>query len=117
MAQETCPQFCFERGDLTQDPVVLRADYDCVVTLEFLQHVVPDVEILGMIRPGTKVFASVPDFPYISHVRHFATEQEVADRYAGLFSEFRVDAFLNAQRRRLFSLLKGSSDSPATAGN
>jgi SAM-dependent methyltransferase len=108
LAREACPEFVFACADLAKDPILATADYDCVVTLEFLEHVEADLEILQRVRPGTKIFATVPSFPYISHVRHFRSVEEVRARYQGVIAALSVDSFLNAHRRT-FYLMEGVS--------
>src|SRR6185436_747485 len=87
MATEWCPTFEFIATDLNRADAMEGFDYDCVVTLEFLEHVHFDLDVIERIRKGTKVFASVPNFPYVSHVRHFTDVTEVKLRYQRYFSE------------------------------
>ena len=68
--------------------------YDAVLCTEFLEHVECDTEILSRIRSGVVFYGSVPSFPSASHVRHFASADQVAGRYAALFQGFRIDPFL-----------------------
>jgi 2-polyprenyl-3-methyl-5-hydroxy-6-metoxy-1,4-benzoquinol methylase len=80
-----------------------KTDYDAVVCLEFLEHIERDIDVIRRIRPGARFFGSVPNFPYVSHVRHFIDCQEVASRYASLFDDFRVGWIaLNSKGGKLF---------------
>jgi len=94
LAQGCCPAYEFAVADISEAGVIEACDYDCVVTLEFLEHVDGDVAILQRIRSGTKVFATVPNFPDPGHVRHFLSTAEVRDRYEQAFSSIEVDTFL-----------------------
>ncbi len=107
MAKGRCPNFEFLVTDLGRPEAMEGFDYDCIVTLEFLEHVHFDLAVIERIRRGTKMFATVPNFPYVSHVRHFADVQEVETRYGRYFSEFSVDAYLENQEGKSFFLMEG----------
>jgi len=100
------PGFEFQIRDLSQGDFA-NIPHDCVVTLEFLEHVEFDIPLLSRIKPGTRVFATVPNFPYAGHVRWFDTVEQVAARYASLFSHFTVDAFLGNAKGKTFYLMEG----------
>ena len=107
MAQRRVPDFRFAVGDAQKSDLLGQAGFDVVVSLEFLEHIEPDLEILARVRPGTLVLASVPNFPSHSHVRHFTSAEAVAERYGPLFEDLRVDAVrLNARGTALY-LLEG----------
>ncbi len=103
--------FRFEIGDLSQPGAVHAITngyaYDTVLSLEFLEHVEFDLLVLEQLRPGTRIFATVPNFPYASHVRHFKNGAEVRDRYGHLFDDYRVDDFLENDRGKTFFLMEG----------
>ena len=107
MARKKCPAFEFMVVDLCHTSAMEGYDYDCVVTLEFLEHVEFDLEVVERIRPGTKVFATVPNFPYVSHVRHFTDVAQVKARYERFFSDFTVDAFLEDPEGKMFFMMEG----------
>lgn len=108
IAKITCRNYDFKVLDLTQSNILSIYDYDCVVTMELLEHVEFDLEVLQKIKPGIKVFATVPNFPYISHVRHFVKEQAVSERYSHLFSDFSVSSFLENLEGKRFFLIEGT---------
>jgi hypothetical protein len=93
--------------DLAESDILETSSYDCVVALEFLEHVEFDLDIIGRIRNGTKFFGTVPNFPYESYVRHFANESEVRTRYELFFTDFTVDAFLENAMGKTFFLMEG----------
>jgi len=107
MARSRCPYFDFVVVDLAESDLLERFSYDCVVALEFLEHVEFDLDIIRRIRNGTKFFGTVPNFPYDSHVRHFANEIEVRTRYESFFTDFTVDAFLENTMGKTFFLMEG----------
>lgn len=79
--------------DVLKSDVLEKTDYNCVMALEFFEHINDDIAILARIKKGAKIIASVPDFPAPSHVRHFENEAQVRERYEKLFSDFKVDSF------------------------
>ena len=84
------PGLEFRCADVFEDRSLEDADYNIVLTTEFLEHVWEDLAVIERIRPGTVVIASVPNFPLNEHVRHFKTAQEVYDRYIPFFNELYV---------------------------
>ena len=100
-ARRAVPHFLFVRDDVFE-PRLHGMSYDTVVCLELLEHLDNDVELLGLIRKGTRVFASVPNFGGESHVRHFSTHFAVCARYQSQFSKLMVDTFEIAPGRLVF---------------
>lgn len=82
--------------------------YEAVITTEFLEHVEGDLRVVEKIRPGARLYASVPGFPYTSHVRHFESEQEVYDRYIEYFDRMTVDEFPYNDKGRVYYLIEGT---------
>ena len=69
---------------------LLNDEYDVVVCTEVLEHIERDHDLLQRISVGTRCICTVPNFDYESHVRFFSSEDEVKQRYAGVFSELDV---------------------------
>lgn len=107
MARRACPQFEFFHGDAFETDLVHTFGYDTVVCTEFLEHVERDLEFLARIRPGVRVYGTVPNAGGRGHVRMFVNCEEVTARYASLFRDFRVDAFLEQQNGVTFFLFEG----------
>jgi 2-polyprenyl-3-methyl-5-hydroxy-6-metoxy-1,4-benzoquinol methylase len=107
LAQQQSPLHKFIQTDILQSDALKVADYDCVVALEFLEHIEQDIQILQRIKSGTKFYGTVPNFPYISHVRHFNNKQEVRSRYDHLFSGFSVDSLLGNKNGTTYYLIEG----------
>ncbi len=106
-ATEICPRFEFVLGDVFATDLFDSLGYDTVVCTEFLEHVEQDLEVLHRIRPGTRVFATVPNIVGPEHVRHFETIEQVQERYASLFDGFQVDEHLEMRPGRKYFLMDG----------
>ena len=106
-ARKRCPTFQFEVADICATPWLAQADYDTVIALEFLEHVEKETEVIRQLRNGTRFIASVPNFPYPSHVRHFTSAEQVHDRYGSFFTDFRVDSFDEDPKGKRYYLMEG----------
>ena len=106
-AIKTCPEFAFSLQDAFQSNLYTTYNYDAVICTEFLEHVERDVEILNRLRSGALFYGTVPNFPYISHMRHFKSKHEVIHRYGRFFENLQVDSFLANNRDKKFYLLEG----------
>lgn len=106
-ARRTCPEFTFVVADALETDLFDTFHYDAVICTEFMEHVERDIEVMKRIRKGSLLFATVPNFPFPSHVRHFKDSNEVHDRYSGLFENFSVDSFPADEKGRVFFLLQG----------
>jgi len=108
-AQKAHPGLSFLQQDAFQTDLFTALDYDAVVCTEFLEHVEGDMVVLDKIRKGSHFYGTVPNFPFVSHVRHFADEDEVRSRYARCFRDLRVDRFLADAKGKAFFLLDGET--------
>ena len=106
-ARRHCPAYRFEAVDVFQTSLFEDYNYDMVIATEFLEHIEQDLEVIRFIRPGTYFVGTVPNFPYVSHVRHFQDCDEVTRRYAHFFTDFKVDAFRAKEHETMFFLLEG----------
>ncbi|RJP68699.1 MAG: class I SAM-dependent methyltransferase [Candidatus Abyssobacteria bacterium SURF_17] len=107
-ARRTCPEFTFVVADALETDLFDTFDYDAVICTEFLEHVERDIQVIDRIRKGALFFATVPNFPFPSHVRHFKDSSEVYDRYSRLFENFSVDWFPADKKGKVFFLLQGT---------
>src|SRR4029077_889859 len=82
MARLVCTSAEFVCLDVFSSDLFDTYDYDVVVATEFLEHIEGDLEILDRIRPGTRVYGSVPNFADPSHVRYFNSVDDVRARYS-----------------------------------
>jgi SAM-dependent methyltransferase len=106
-ARDQVPEFTFVEADAHKTDLFDEGDYDSVVCTEFLEHVDGDVEVVARIRSGTRFLGTVPDFGGGSHVRFFRSAEEVEDRYASAFREFKVDTFFMPGGRSRQFLIDG----------
>ena len=105
LAQANCPALDFVLGDARKSDIFETFDYDCVITTEFLEHVEQDLEVLGRIRPGVQVLATVPNFDSESHLRFFDDAGEVRTRYRAAFVDLDVtECLLNDRGLKLYLL-------------
>jgi SAM-dependent methyltransferase len=108
IARQVCPEFEFAVADLSDPNTLSDREYDCVLALEFLEHVVDDVAILDRVDPGTRTVLTVPNFPDPAHVRYFRNAAAVRTRYEHLFSDFRIDTFWPDKSGMRYFLLDGT---------
>lgn len=79
MARQSC-DYPFEVGDaLTDSPY--QKPFDAVVSLEMLEHIQGDLQVLNQLPHGTFCVFSVPNFDHPGHVRWFRSEYQVRKRY------------------------------------
>lgn len=107
-ARHTVPEYRFDVADAFATPLFDDVPYDVAVCTELLEHVERDLDVLGRLRRGTRVIATVPKFGGGSHVRHFDNERAVVARYGTVLEHLRVDAFPNRQGRVHF-LIDGTT--------
>lgn len=107
LARENCLGYRFISENVFESNLLKQQEYDCFVTLECLEHLEQDIELLEMVEPGTLCFFTVPNFPYISHVRFFDDEESVAVRYREFFQDFSVDTFWENSSGKKFFLVEG----------
>jgi SAM-dependent methyltransferase len=107
-ARRAVPTGRFEIADALTTDLYVTTAYDVVITTEFLEHVTDDLAVMRQLRAGARVIGTVPNFPYVSHVRHFADAAEVVARYQPLLGALTVDPIrFNASGSVLF-LLEGT---------
>jgi len=111
MAKKNLPGGHVEVADARTTELFTSVAYDTVVCTEVLEHIMDDVPVLERIPKGKRVLATVPNFDYETHVRHFADAGEVRARYGSLFESLRITAHYHAGdhdgSRGIFFLLDG----------
>lgn len=108
LAQEGCSKYRFVAKNVFESDLLKQEEYDCFVSLECLEHLEQDIELLKMVKPGTLCLFTVPNFPYISHVRFFNDEDSVVERYGALFDDFNVETFLANPTGMKYFLAEGT---------
>ena len=106
-ARAVCPEYQFVTEDVFETDLVDTYEYDCVLTMEFLEHVERDLQVLERLRPGTLVLATVPNFEAAGHVRSFDTAEDVKQRYGHLLRELDVVALLANKQGKTYYILEG----------
>jgi SAM-dependent methyltransferase len=106
-ARLACPEFSFEIADAFKTDLYDRYDYDSALSTEFLEHVERDLWVLSRLREGTRFIGTVPNFPFVSHVRHFTSNDEVAARYGPLFDPFSVTTVPLTSKGKVYYLIEG----------
>jgi SAM-dependent methyltransferase len=71
-------------GDATRPEVYRSLNYDTIVCTEVLEHLEQDRDVVQQWAGGTRCICSVPNYDADTHVRHFASEAEVRERYGAL---------------------------------
>jgi 2-polyprenyl-3-methyl-5-hydroxy-6-metoxy-1,4-benzoquinol methylase len=107
VASARLPARRFHHADALTTPL-LEGPYNTLICTEVLEHIPDDLRIIERIRPGTRCLVTVPNFPYVSHVRHFMSAQEVSNRYGSFFEPCNVSWLLLKQSGDGFFLLDGT---------
>jgi 2-polyprenyl-3-methyl-5-hydroxy-6-metoxy-1,4-benzoquinol methylase len=92
MARTVCT-FPFRVADALS-PEVLGSKYDVVVSMEVLEHITRDLDLVKGIRPGTVCLFTVPDHDSVAHVRFFKSDHAVRSRYYE-FLDIKQTGFIN----------------------
>lgn len=106
-ARRACPAFSFAVADAYTTDIFDTFRYDTAIATEFLEHVAGDLEILAKLPSGTRFLGTVPNFPYVSHVRHFSDDRDVLDRYQQVLQSCSVSSFLENDQGKTFFLIEG----------
>lgn len=107
LALQACPEYKFVRADVFETDVFDRVPYDIVTCTEVLEHIEQDLDLVSRMRPGARVFGSVPSWSDPGHVRHFRTCAEVESRYGHMFTELKVDALVAGPCQQLLFVFDG----------
>lgn len=106
-ARRAAPGARFIHADLATTWPTPIGEHDVVVALEFLEHIPFDLELLSRLPAGVRVIASVPNFDWESHVRHFATAAAVRARYEDLLEGLRIQPVLLSRSGTTLYLFEG----------
>jgi SAM-dependent methyltransferase len=106
-ARRACPAYRFEVADAFQTSLFSEERYDTVVSTEFLEHIEDDLGVLKRIRRGTHFVGTVPNYPYVSHVRHFLDVAEVHARYGALIASLSITPIIRDDKGHVLFLMEG----------
>jgi 2-polyprenyl-3-methyl-5-hydroxy-6-metoxy-1,4-benzoquinol methylase len=107
LAKLACPEFRFEQEDIFNTSLLKNMPYNIAICTEFLEHIREDTKVLEMLRSGTHLFASVPDFSDPGHLRYFQQKDEVTNRYAHLFSSWKCDVLIASYQSPKYYVFDG----------
>ena len=79
-AIELCKSGLVVQGD-ARNPKMYIGDYDLIISMEVIEHLIDDVEVIRLWPTGKEVLITVPDFDDPAHLRYFQTEEEIIKRY------------------------------------
>ncbi len=106
-AKNICPEFEFMLADVYKSDVFNIRQFDTIVCLEFLEHVNHDLELFEKIRTGINFFGTVPNFPFVAHVRYFENPEEVQSRYNKVIKNLSIDTHLKNEKGKKFYIMEG----------
>lgn len=106
-ARAICSEYEFHVEDVFETDLFDTFQYDCVLMLEFLEHVERDLDLLERIRPGALVIGTVPNFAAAAHVRFFGAAEEVRSRYEAALQAIDVTTVLANERGKAFFVIEG----------
>lgn len=107
-AHAICPEYEFIAANVFEDNLLETYPYDCVLMMEFLEHIEQDIDVLKRVRPGTTVLATVPNFPAEGHTRHFESVNAVEVRYSTFFSQLEVTPILANKSGKTYYIIQGT---------
>lgn len=106
-ARKICGSYVFDVRDLNDTSCFSNYNYDCIVSLEFFEHINSDLDVIRSIKSGTLSFITVPNFDSKGHVRYFDSESSVSCRYADYFDTFNVTFHKYNNKGAGFYLIEG----------
>jgi 2-polyprenyl-3-methyl-5-hydroxy-6-metoxy-1,4-benzoquinol methylase len=93
LARKRVPHAEFHIADARTTSLLTQARYDVVVCTEVLEHLDEDLGLLHALKPHARVLATVPNFDSASHLRFFASEREVLERYGEAVTDIAITSF------------------------
>ena len=104
-AKTVCKDFEFHCANIFETSLLSDHSYDCALIMEFLEHIEEDLRVIELVRPGTYVLATVPNFTSAGHVRFFDSAGDVHERYASSLDRLVVTTIeMNPQGHKHFIL-------------
>jgi trans-aconitate methyltransferase len=106
-ARTFCPEYEFVVADVFNTVLLQAHEYDCVLLMEFLEHIEADLEVISRLKPNIRIIATVPSFSATGHVRHFSNVEEVRSRYQSSFDTISVDEHLATKDGMKYFIIDG----------
>ena len=97
----------FVLGDLYDATPYREVDYNTIICCEVLEHLENDLGVLDMIRPSVKILGTLPNYPSRAHLRHFADEARIRDRYVSRLDIRTVEKIVLNPRGNAIFLMEG----------
>ena len=109
IAKKSVPDYRFLTEDVFNVASMFN-QFDVLVFLEILEHIMGDLEILSMVPPDKTVIMSVPNYMSKTHVRAFNNVEEVVKRYGHLLRF--EDYVLGLKSKKQLNHFPPGSDKP-----
>jgi 2-polyprenyl-3-methyl-5-hydroxy-6-metoxy-1,4-benzoquinol methylase len=86
IAKKRIPEWIsqFQTADIFSSGLLESSAYDAICIFEVLEHLDNDIDCLSLIKSGTTVILSVPNFWDPAHVRIFDSVADAIARYDGI---------------------------------
>jgi SAM-dependent methyltransferase len=113
MARNRVPAYQFLVDNALTTTLYASESYEVILCTEVLEHIEQDLAVVEKFPASKFVMITVPNFPFRSHVRHFADEREVLSRYGAFFvnpSVFTLRGMHKPQQK--YFLLEGTRKAP-----
>ena len=107
LAKKRVPSYQFIVGNLYDKTIQKEfVKYDVFISIESLEHMTNDLEVLKAIPKGKHIIFSVPNAGDESHVRCFKKVSQVRERYNPLI-EFNTELCMPGVRSKKFFIVSG----------
>lgn len=119
-ARQRCPSFVFSQRDLTRPGSLNEIRYTWAISTEVLEHIEDDLAVLRNVASGTRVLATVPNYPATGHLRTFGSERQVRIHYSGVLTDLDVTPIRLNRRGGVLFVIDGTAvgpEHPATTGD
>jgi SAM-dependent methyltransferase len=107
-ARMSSPELSFEVADVFSSNILESSPYEITIATEFLEHIQEDLAVVKRLKPGTRFLGTVPNYPWISHVRHFKSVEEVTERYGSYFDGLDVSPILRKKTGETIFVMDGN---------
>jgi 2-polyprenyl-3-methyl-5-hydroxy-6-metoxy-1,4-benzoquinol methylase len=109
LARQVTPESTFLVDDALTTSAFAEYDYEVVVMMEVLEHIVNDLDLLRRVRTGARVVATVPSFDDPGHCRYFSDAEAVHARYRGVLKDLSITTYKGNSIGHEFYVLDGTA--------